>query len=161
MSKTEKRVREDLHLPVGEFRIFRRLRNRLIVFGCFSLWDMHCRSQNQSRFMQGSGKCWKMTWLMEFIRNESPGPILANRQPCSNSPFRSFTAPLIPSPARIFPLPFLPLLQQSGPYNTSLVSGDCCMLLQWGPGRRPGRSRILLHCVIAKCINICVCGFAP
>jgi len=66
--------------------------------------------------------------------------------------------PLFPS------LPHCPLPPPTGPslhsppaakrplWNQLEGLGECCKLPQWGPGRSPGRSRILLHSVLVKLI---------
>jgi len=98
------------------------------------------------------------------------GPALANRRPCSNfSPlhFFSLIAPLpLCLPLSFLPicLPFLSPFLRPFPFlsfsshpchKATLLNqpgdlGERCKLPQWGPGRSPGRSRILLYCMLRK-----------
>jgi len=95
-------------------------------------------------------------WQLE-ARGLLAGPALANRRPCSNCASESTSSPLpfasLPAVSSLsFRLPFLslPSPPRSGPLKISYGVWKGCNLPQRGPGQIPGRSRILLHRVLAK-----------
>jgi len=78
------------------------------------------------------------------IRVNLPSPPF----PLPPCPFPPFPFLSLPSPSLLFRSP---PRREAAPLKPAEGSGEHCKLSQWGPSQRPGgRTRILLHCMLAK-----------
>ena len=94
------------------------------------------------------GGQWGLCFRAGLSQVGGPVPMAHQNQP--PLPFPSLGAPP-PFPFPSPPFRFSPH-HEAAPLIPARRSGERCKVPQRGPGRSPSCSRILLHCMLAKCI---------